>query len=247
MQNTDFLKLNVPGLSDPADIRKISEDMTWIDEAIKKFNELMADVELRLSRLELKADSTSELRRDVDSLISRVNSLAEGQTANANRINAISDRVTANETNITAIKTSIGNISASIKSITDSISSLDARVTALEGSTPTPTPEPDKFYVYYGPSSAAVPTSSVVSNLAYKVYTSDVTRTISVACNNEYAYYAVPADQPAVKFVVSNFEGGFENPVQVGVIDAEGGTTMYKVYRSTQLLTGTAPIVVKKA
>lgn len=104
MQNTDFLKLNMPELSDKADIRKISEDMDWIDNAVKSLNEFHAAVEQRLTRLELKGETTdtaivnirtdvSSLVRNVDALISRVNALETSQTSIASRINVLSERI----------------------------------------------------------------------------------------------------------------------------------------------------------
>lgn len=162
------------------------------------------------------------------------------------RVDTMSADVAALKGDNTNIKTSITNITASIKSITESISSLDARVTALEGSTPTPTPTPTKFYVYWGASATATPTSSTVTSLAFSTYTETALRTISVACNDEYCYYCIPATESDVQFEVSGFTGGFENPTQVAVLDSEGVTTTYKVYRSSQKLNGTAPIKVKR-
>lgn len=123
MQNTDFLKLNMPELSDKADIRKISEDMDWIDNAVKTLNEFHATVEQRLTRLELKDEKTdvaiasvrsdvSNLIRNVDGLISRVNALEASQTATAIRVNALSDKVNAD---ITELKNKTDSLSGKVE------------------------------------------------------------------------------------------------------------------------------------
>lgn len=123
MQNTDFLKLNMPELSDKADIRKISEDMDWIDNAVKTLNEFHATVEQRLTRLELKDEKTdaaiasvrsdvSNLIRNVDGLISRVNALEVSQTATSIRVNALSDKV---NTDITELKNKTDSLSEKVE------------------------------------------------------------------------------------------------------------------------------------
>lgn len=123
MQNTDFLKLNMPELSDKADIRKISEDMDWIDNAVKTLNEFHATVEQRLTRLELKDEKTdaaiasvrsdvSNLIRNVDGLISRVNALETSQTATSIRVNALSDKVNAD---ITELKNKTDSLSEKVE------------------------------------------------------------------------------------------------------------------------------------
>ncbi len=304
MQNTEFLKLNMPELSDKADIRKISEDMKWIDDVIKKLNDLHASIEQRLTRLELKGENTdtvisgirsdvSSLIRGVDGLVVRINSLEASVTDTAKRINTLSDRQAADvaqltkqtaalesrlavladnlkktdssvaeitkqiaevngrvasyDSTISELKIALSNVNATIKSITDVTENLDARVTALEkGPEPEPVPPVQKFYVYWGASAAETPNMSVVSGLPYKTYTDTVLRTITVPCNSEYCYYCIPKSEGSVQFEVSGFTGGFESPVEVGVIDSEGNSVIYNVYRSTQLLEGTAPIKVKR-
>ena len=348
MQNTDFLKLNKPELSDPADIRKISDNMQWIDEVIEKLNGLHASIDQRLTRLELKGESTdttlsgirgdiSGMIRSLDSVTSRVNSLENTQSDTASRLNILSDRhaaditavnkslaevsakvtsidnahksdiaavnqllnemnakvlamgntvigvendiknvksdqkylsdkiaeantnisalskniaavdshVTRLEGEITGIKASIGNFDASIKAITDITDNLDARVKALEGG---PSPDPpapvEKFYVYWGASAVNTPNEAVVVGLPFKIYTDAVTRTISVPCNDEYVYYAIPKDKGTVQFKVGAFYGGFDNEYEVPVTDSEGNTTIYRVYRSNQVLNQTAPVEV---
>lgn len=123
MKSTDFLKLNIPELSDKADITKVSDDMDWIDSAIKSLNEFHASVEQRLTRLELKGETTdtaianirtdvSSLIRNVDGLISRVNALETSQTATAIRVNALSDKVNAD---ITELKNKTDSLSEKVE------------------------------------------------------------------------------------------------------------------------------------
>lgn len=138
------------------------------------------------------------------------------------------------------------NVNANLQTFTETMASLDARVTALEeGEQPEP-PEPVvKFWVYYGGSSIETPSIEAVNSLPYKLYTDTVYRTVSITCHNEYCYYCVPADQPNVQFEVSNFTGGFEAPVTIPIAIEGEETTDYKVYRSTQLLNGTATYKIK--
>ena len=122
--------------------------------------------------------------------------------------------------------------------------SLDARVTALEeGEQPQPVP---KFWIYYGGSDAPTPSVEAINSLPYKLYTDTVYRTVSITCLNQYCYYCIPADQPNVQFEVSNFTGGFENPVIIPLAIEGEETTDYKVYRSCQLLNGTATYKIKE-
>lgn len=139
------------------------------------------------------------------------------------------------------------NVNANLQTFTETMASLDARVTALEeGEQPEP-PEPVvKFWVYYGGSSIETPSIEAVSSLPYKLYTDTVYRTVSITCHDEYCYYCIPADQPNVQFEVSNFTGGFENPVIIPLAIEGEETTDYKVYRSCQLLNGTATYKIKE-
>ena len=150
MKNTEFLKLNMPELSDKADIRKISEDMEWIDGVIKTLNDLHASIEQRLTRLELKGETTdaaiasirtdvSSLIRGVDGLVSRVNALESSQTATASRINTLSDRVTsevAELTNKTSALESKVNVIANahkedMKLVNEKMAALDSNMATM--------------------------------------------------------------------------------------------------------------------
>ena len=136
------------------------------------------------------------------------------------------------------------NVNANLQTFTDTMESLDARVTALEeGEQPQPVP---KFWIYYGGSDAPTPSVEAINSLPYKLYTDTVYRTVSITCLNQYCYYCIPADQPNVQFEVSNFTGGFENPVIIPLAIEGEETTDYKVYRSCQLLNGTATYKIKE-
>ena len=138
------------------------------------------------------------------------------------------------------------NVNTNLQTFTETMASLDARVTALEvGQQPEP-PEPVvKFWVYYGGSSEETPSIEAISSLPYKLYTDTVYRTVSITCHNQYCYYCTPADQPNVQFEVSNFTGGFEQPIIIPIAIEGEETTDYKVYRSCQILNGTATYKVK--
>lgn len=138
------------------------------------------------------------------------------------------------------------NVNTNLQTFTETMASLDARVTALEeGQQPEP-PEPVvKFWVYYGGSSEETPSIEAISSLPYKLYTDTVYRTVSITCHNQYCYYCTPADQPNVQFEVSNFTGGFEQPIIIPIAIEGEETTDYKVYRSCQILNGTATYKIK--
>lgn len=81
MQNTDYLKLNVPELTDKADILKLGENMVDIDDVVKSFNKEHATIERRLLRLELNAgvvpeqalaDALESIREEVTVLSEKV-------------------------------------------------------------------------------------------------------------------------------------------------------------------------------
>lgn len=143
---------------------------------------------------------------------------------------------------MSAIQLQLSNITANIQSLNESIISLDARVSALEPTPPTPT---NKFYVYYGGSAVATPNAAAVASLPFVIFTDTVYRTISIPCTNQYCYYCIPSDQPNVEFEVSGFTGGFEDPVTVPV-EINGESVNYKVYRSNQILNGTATYKIKE-
>lgn len=217
-----------------ADQKEVNDRLAVLDNRIN-VNKQLTDTEINAIKQKLEADEKKIDKTEL-SIISVVKDVSE-----------VKGRVASFDSTISEIKIALNNINATIKSITDVTENLDARVTALEkGPEPEPVPPTPKFYVYWGASAAETPNMAVVSALPYKTYTDTVTRTITVPCNSEYCYYCIPKSEGNVQFEVSGFTGGFENPVEVGVIDSEGNSVIYNVYRSTQLLEGTAPIKVKR-
>lgn len=249
-----------------ADMEEVNNHFTELDERVadnKKAHDIdISNINQKISQDEKKLESVasnvlrnndeiSELKAITSALNMMLKGLATRTDNIEDKLNDVSAKVSDNDVRLSTVETkyqsTISNINANIRAITDVMENLDARVTALEkGPEPEPVPPVKKFYVYWGASPAAVPNTAVVSGLQYSVYTDEVTRTITVPCNDEYCYYCIPKSEGQVQFEVSGFTGGFENPVEVGVVDAEGKTEMYYVYRSSQLLDGTAPIRVKR-
>ena len=314
MRSSDFLHLNLPELTDKANILKVSQSFEWIDDAVKQLNLIHAGINQRLTALELKVDaqddSIDDLRTNIQGVVSLCNSLSARLgtievtvTSHGNSIddlrnqisallstcNGLNARLTAAESGLQATNTALSNlqanylhdiaeitrtvatidgkidaleakhnsdiatlqlqlqnVNANLQTFTETMASLDARVTALEeGEQPEPPPPVEKFWVYYGGSDAETPSIEAVNSLPYKLYTDTVYRTASITCNNQYCYYCIPADQPNVQFEVSNFTGGFEDPVIILIAIEGEETTDYKVYRSTQILNGTATYKIK--
>ena len=217
-----------------ADMKEVHEDITALNNQIASLSSAHA------------ADVTV-INHKIDDANERINVLNNSISKLASSVEALSDKIRSYDSEINALKVSAGNADASIKSLADTAENLNARVKALEeGPQPEPPAPVEKFYVYWGPSAASAPTTSVITGLAYKTYTDTTTRVITVPCNDEYCYYAIPESKGTVQFEVSGFTGGFTGPFTVPVMDAEGNTTNYNVYRSNQKLKGTAPIKVKK-
>ena len=252
-----------------ADQQEVNDRLTALDDRINVYK-LLTDTEINAVNQKITADekkieavtantvknsdeisglkgSVAAINTGVAALTAEVKKAESDIISVTKQVSEVSGRVASYDSTISELKIAISNINATIKSITDVTENLDTRVTALEkGPEPEPVPPVQKFYAYWGASSAATPNMSVVSALPYKTYTDTVLRTITVPCNNEYVYYCIPKSEGNVQFEVSGFTGGFEAPVEVGVIDSEGDSVIYNVYRSSQLLEGTAPIKVKR-
>ena len=253
----------------------ISDLRTNVSSVVSLCNSLSARLTTDEIAINAQGDSINNLRSEISALTSTCNSINARLTAaeagltstNAN-LNALSENylrdiaeitrnvaATAGEldtlesrhsSDMAAIQLQLQSVNASLQTFTDTMVSLDARVTALEeGEQPEPPPPVVKFWVYYGGSNIATPSIEAVNSLPFKLYTDTVYRTVSITCNNQYCYYCVPADQPNVQFEVSNFTGGFEDPVIIPIAIEGETTTDYKVYRSTQLLNGTATYKMK--
>jgi len=96
--------------------------------------------------------------------------------------------------------------------------------------------------IYYG---VAADTSDL-SGL-FKVLSNDAEREITVnAGEGEYIIYALPVRLGAVKFYVSGFEGGFEEPVVRSVTNESGYYEQYQIYRSTNANLGETTVDIKE-
>ena len=233
-------------------------------------NQRLTALELKVDSMD---DTVSSMRAELTAMLSTCNSLAArmntvelGLTSTNASLNAlqanylhdiaeitrtvatIDGKVDALEakhnSDIATLQLQLQNVNANLQTFTETMASLDARVTALEeGQQPEPV---IKFWVYYGGSAEETPSIEAVNSLPYKLYTDTVYRTVSITCNNQYCYYCTPADQPNVQFEVSNFTGGFEDPVIIPIAIEGEETTDYKVYRSVQRLNGTATYKIKE-
>lgn len=65
MKNTSFLRLNMPELSDSADVRELSENMDSIDTAVKNLSEFNVMTERQIDRMESKVESTDTEIKDL--------------------------------------------------------------------------------------------------------------------------------------------------------------------------------------
>lgn len=217
----------------------INDLRNQISALLSTCNELNARLTAAESGLQVTNTALSNLQTNYLHDIAEITS---NVATTDGKVNALTAR---HVNDMSAIQLQLQNINANMQSINESIINLDKRVTALEEGTqpepPTPLP---KFYVYYGGSAIETPSAAAVSSLPFVIFTDTVYRTISIPCTNQYCYYCIPADQPNVEFEVSGFTGGFEDPVTVPITINEE-TVNYKVYRSTQILNGTAVYKIK--
>lgn len=233
--------------------RKINSDIESVKSQIVTGDEaLNSKINANSTAINSKVDSAvAVINHSIADTDAQIKAVSASVAQFNDKLSELGGKVTAIEgkydADILSLKSSVSNIHANIKAITDIMSNLDARVTALEHDEPQPVPPApvDKFYVYWGSSPAAVPNAAVVAALQFNLYTDEVTRTITVPCNNEYCYYCIPKSEGQVQFEAFGI-GGFENPVEIAVETTEGNSETYFVYRSTQLLDGTAPIKVKR-
>ena len=269
-QRLTALELKVDSQDDTIDDLR-----TNIQSVVSLCNSLSARVNTVELNVTSQGNSINDLRNQISALLSTCNGLnarltaAESglQTTNTalsnlqtnylhdiaeitRNVATIDGKVDALEarhsSDMATIQLQLQNVNTNLQTFTETMASLDARVTALEeGQQPEP-PEPVvKFWVYYGGSSEETPSIEAISSLPYKLYTDTVYRTVSITCHNQYCYYCTPADQPNVQFEVSNFTGGFEQPIIIPIAIEGDETTDYKVYRSCQILNGTATYKVK--
>ena len=219
--------------------RLITTANSRINDLSSDYNDLVARVAVTESGL---AATNSNLNALQSNYLHDIAEITSNVATTDGKVNALTAR---HINDMSAIQSQLQNINANMQSINESIINLDERVTALEeGPQPEPPTPLPKFYVYYGGSAVETPSAAAVSSLPFVIYTDTVYRTVSIPCTNQYCYYCIPADQPNVEFEVSGFTGGFENPVTVPITINEE-TVNYKVYRSTQILNGTATYKIK--
>jgi hypothetical protein len=96
--------------------------------------------------------------------------------------------------------------------------------------------------IYYG---AAADLSDVTALTG--ILSNDPERTITVdAGAGEYIIYAIPARLGNVTFLVSGFEGGFEDPVEQILTNNSGYQETYKIYRSTNANLGNTTVEIRE-
>lgn len=98
--------------------------------------------------------------------------------------------------------------------------------------------------VYYGIGTEASNFDSNFITSLTTVLTTTSKYDFTVIPNDQYIYYAIPKGRGTVSFKVGGFEGGFENPETVSVINKSNYTEEYYVYRSTNKITGSTTVDV---
>ncbi|WP_407397819.1 hypothetical protein [Treponema sp.] len=194
MNSTEWLKMNLPGYDDAADILKLSENFDTLDRILKS-----------------NADIDTETKAEIERIMAEILKVKDNQLDD------------------------MRNVTIAINEVNNLIRGLDQRVTAIEEGEI----EREENYVYYGQSTAATPTQSQMNSLN-KIMTNVAYRDLNISVSNAYWYYALPVRFGTVRFEVSGFTGGFLEPT-VMVLSGED----YYVYRSIQVLNGSATIIVK--
>lgn len=201
MNSSEWLKLNLPELKDPADILKLSQNFEWLDKFLKEFS-----------------TNNSEMKKEISDMRKEILSLKNQRAED------------------------VRDTTIAINSIKDSLSSLALRVAKLEEGGGQ---KVDENYIYWGNSKNAVPSAVIVQNLANILWTEQPYRDINVTMNEEYCYYALPVRFGQVRFEVSGFTGGFEEPVVLPLSSSNHEAEDYYVYRSVRVLNGSVTIKVK--
>lgn len=99
--------------------------------------------------------------------------------------------------------------------------------------------------VYWGVSAETDITEVLVKSLENNVLSGSKERTITVAPDHQYIYYAFPVRLGTAVFKQGYFEGGFEDPATVRVSNGSGYSEDYYVYRSTKNLSAEVTVEVK--
>lgn len=120
MQNTEYLKLNMPELTDKANILKLSENMVGIDDVVESFNKEHATIERRLLRLELNAGVVPEqaLADALESIRHEVTVLSEKVYVVSQEFTDLSDK---QKQDIEAVDKKIENLQEQIDEISEKL------------------------------------------------------------------------------------------------------------------------------
>lgn len=123
MDSSKFLRLNLPELKDPADIRKLTENFGWLDDFCRQINDLHKTINTRLDKLETSSEFYAT---GLESVRSEVNSLGRDIQALAAK----------HDSDVATIDRRITGIESNISTIGRQIAELDARVSKLEKTSP---------------------------------------------------------------------------------------------------------------
>lgn len=127
MNNTDFLKLNVPQLSDLADVTKLSDNMEWIDNAVKQLSELHAIINQRLATLESDADDTDDkiavIKADLMALGLKVND-------NISRLTAVEAKANSTQASLIETKTDVNTVTRNLDAAVSRINEIETELHA---------------------------------------------------------------------------------------------------------------------
>lgn len=236
MESTDYLKMNVPGYSDAADIAKVSENFETLDNNIKSTAEELEDLKVRVSKLEKTAPDIK-----IISFTTSPKLVEKGDVVSVN---------CKWELSLEAVKTAINNISVEGTEYTDagvgSNKSYNLYVEDERGKKASAVASVVfANRIYAGKSSEAEATASVIKSLENNVVAVSKNRTVVILANNQYVYYAYPKALGTSTFRVGMFSGGFNDPAEMVIENTKGLSEIYYIYRSTNKLTGTIELTVE--
>jgi hypothetical protein len=92
--------------------------------------------------------------------------------------------------------------------------------------------------LYYGVGVAGLSTESAVESLANTLLTDTRVRTIVLSPSNQKVYYSYPKAYGTATFTLNGFPASFLTPSELSLTNVNGVTSIYYLYESTHLLTG---------
>lgn len=236
MESTDFLKMNVPGYNDAADIAKVSENFETLDNNIKSTAEELEDLKVRVSKLEktqpdIKINSFAANPKliekgDVVSINLTWNLSTEAVKQTVNGIVVTGDRY---------IDTGIASDKEYTLNVEDERGKKASAVASATFAN----------RVYAGSSRNENATVSEIKQFSYNVVSTTKNRTIVITANDEYVYYAYPKIYGKSILKVGVLVGGFMDAKEMNIENSKGYTEAYYVYRSDNKLTGTVELTVE--